>query len=77
MRRVRWSRAANMRVKVQQVVGHPSKTEGDPGAVYSLDFNPATGQLATCGPDKEIKARAAGARGFPPAWAGRCPCHAP
>jgi hypothetical protein len=25
--------------------------------VYSLDFNPATGHLATCGADKEIKAR--------------------
>jgi len=32
--------------------------DGDPGAVYSLDFNPATGQLATCGSDREIKARA-------------------
>jgi hypothetical protein len=31
--------------------------DNDPGAVYSLDFNPATGHLATGGSDKEVKAR--------------------
>ena len=31
--------------------------DNDPGAVYSLDFNPATGHLATGGSDAEVKAR--------------------
>jgi hypothetical protein len=37
----------------------PSRAQ-DP--VFSLDFNPATGHLATCGADREIKARRARAR---------------